>query len=149
MITVCLSADRLPNVYRINVPWFREDSLTTVRLVMSASVSKLLFLFLAEKVTYSLFLSWLHVICLSVCRQWLRSQGCSIQVVQTTPQVFFFSSTLPPTANIRYYSSAAGKNHSLRLPAHPDDNSSWQSCFFTISKEVKTCGINNVFAFWF
>lgn len=42
IIIVFLFADRLPNVYRIMVPWFREDSLTTVRLVMSVSVSRLL-----------------------------------------------------------------------------------------------------------
>lgn len=41
----CLSADRLPNVYITNVPWFREDSFTTVRWVMSPFVSFFFFFF--------------------------------------------------------------------------------------------------------
>lgn len=90
----CLSADRLPNVYIMNVPWFREDSFTTVRWVMSPYVS------FSGRFTYRVHCS---VICPPVCHQWLRSQGCSIQVVQTTAQMSSFSSTLPPTANIRYY----------------------------------------------
>lgn len=48
-----LSADRLPNVYRINVPWFREDSLTTVRWVLLCC-----FLFWHIYVSYSVFLSF-------------------------------------------------------------------------------------------
>lgn len=49
------------------------------------------------------------VICLPACHQWRRSQGCSTQVVQTTPQVHSCSSTLPPTASIRYYLPATRK----------------------------------------
>lgn len=51
----------------------------------------------------------IDVICLPACHQWRRSQGCSTQVVQTTPQVHSCSSTLPPTASIRYYLPATRK----------------------------------------
>ncbi|XP_037646873.1 GPI inositol-deacylase [Sebastes umbrosus] len=34
--------DRLPNVYRINVPWFREDSLTTVSVPSVTEISGML-----------------------------------------------------------------------------------------------------------
>lgn len=52
----CLSADRLPNVYRINVPWFREDSITTVRWV-SVCLQTVVFFFCQIYTLRSLFLS--------------------------------------------------------------------------------------------
>uniref|UniRef100_A0A8C3AF73 GPI inositol-deacylase n=1 Tax=Cyclopterus lumpus TaxID=8103 RepID=A0A8C3AF73_CYCLU len=42
MAIACLSADRLPNVYRIHVPWFREDSLTTASVPSVTEISGML-----------------------------------------------------------------------------------------------------------
>lgn len=85
-----MSAERLPNVYVMNVPWFREDSSTTVGWVPSAY----LFCPLRQS-SHPLF----PLTCLPVCLHWPRSQGCSTPVAQTTAPTSSCSSTLPPTAS--------------------------------------------------